>query len=102
MVSMFKSYLWLGSASLSSQTCTHHGGDTDTDIIVYIEYQSVCPIVRIGYPPPENECVSPLGPKRGESNTRLACGVREWGDPVRMTGHRAWHSLYSGAGGHRN
>jgi hypothetical protein len=31
MVSMFKSYLWLGSASLSSQTCTHHGGETDTE-----------------------------------------------------------------------
>jgi hypothetical protein len=31
-VSMFKSYLWLGSASLPSQTCAHHGGETDTEI----------------------------------------------------------------------
>ncbi len=29
-MSMFKSYLWLGSASLPSQTCAHHGGETDT------------------------------------------------------------------------
>ncbi len=41
-------------------------------IIVYIEYQIVCPFVGIGSPTPSpaSQCVSPLGPKGG-SNTRL-------------------------------
>jgi hypothetical protein len=43
-------------------------------IIVYIEYQSVCPFVGIGSPPPPppQASVSPLlDPKGGWSNTRL-------------------------------
>ena len=28
---MVKSCLWLGNASPPSQTCTHHGGKTDTE-----------------------------------------------------------------------
>jgi hypothetical protein len=31
MVSIIKSCLWLGNVSPPSQTCTHHGGKTDTD-----------------------------------------------------------------------
>jgi hypothetical protein len=51
-----------------------HGG-----IIVHIEYQSVCPFVGIGNPPPpERECVSPLDPK-GEEHNSLAC--EEMGGP---------------------
>ncbi len=48
-------------------------------IIVYLEYQSVCPIVGIGTPPPssESERVSPLGSKGG-SNTLLQ--VMGWGE----------------------
>ena len=36
-------------------------------IIVYIEYQSVCPFIGIGSPTlsPASQCVSPLGPKGG-------------------------------------
>jgi hypothetical protein len=41
-VSMVKSCLWLGNASPPSQTCTHHGGKTDTDEYEYeYEYEYV-------------------------------------------------------------
>jgi hypothetical protein len=45
-----------------------------TWMIVYIEYQSVCPFIGIGSltPSPASECVSPLGPKGGRAT--LACG----------------------------
>ncbi len=55
-------------------------------IIVYLEYQSVCPIVGIGPPPTpssESECVSPLDPKGGQHSL-----AGEWvGDPSRTTGY---------------
>jgi hypothetical protein len=41
-------------------------------IIVYIENQSFCPSRRNWVPPtpsPASECVSPLGPKGGATNT---------------------------------
>ncbi len=40
-------------------------------IIVYIEYQSVCPFVGIGSPTPTptSQCVSPLGPKGGDQHS---------------------------------
>jgi hypothetical protein len=43
-------------------------------IIVYLEYQSVCPVVDIGssHPLPASECVSPFGPKEGAT---LSCGL---------------------------
>ncbi len=61
------------------------------------ECQAFCPVVRLGSPPcklrPLQANVSPpLNPK-GESNTRLR--VRGWGYPVRTTGQKAWHSVYS-------
>ncbi len=44
-------------------------------------------------PPPQQASVSPpLDPKRG-SNTRLR--VRGWGDPIRTTREKAWHSVCS-------
>ncbi len=46
--------------------------------VVYLEYQSVCPIVGIGYPTPSlaSEYVSPLRPKGG-GNTLLGGGGGE-------------------------
>jgi hypothetical protein len=46
-------------------------------IIVYLEYQSVCPIVEVGSPTPSpaSECVSSLGPKGGEQHYLAGPGV---------------------------
>jgi hypothetical protein len=45
-------------------------------IIVYLENQSVCPIVGIGSPPSsESERVSPLGSKGGEQHSLASEGV---------------------------
>ncbi len=62
--------------------------------MVYREYKSFCPFVRIGSPTPfpASECVSPLGPKGVRHNTPLR--VRGWG-PNQTTGQKAWHSVYS-------
>jgi hypothetical protein len=65
-------------------------------IIVHIEYQSVRPFVGIGssHPLPRKRvrvCLSP-GPKGGEQHTLAGEG---WGDPIRTTGQKAWHSVYS-------
>ncbi len=63
-------------------------------ICVYLEYQSVCPFVRIGSPPLSRKQVCPpLGTKGREDNTRLR--VRGWGEPIWTTGEKAWHSVYS-------
>jgi hypothetical protein len=43
-------------------------------------------------PPLPQASVSPLDPKGG-GNTRLR--VRWWGKPIRTTGEKAWHSVYS-------
>ncbi len=67
-------------------------------VYIYIEHPSVCPFVGIGSPPPSHvsECVSPLAPKRGRSNTPLRVrGVGHWRDPIRSTGKKAWHSVFS-------
>jgi hypothetical protein len=40
---------------------------------------------------PTSECVSPLGPKGGEEQHCL----RGWGNSIRTTGKKAWHSVYS-------
>ncbi len=65
-----------------------------------ILYQSVCPFVRIGSPPPlshKRVCVPPpLGTKWGgqaPGNTRLR--VRGRGVPIRTSGEKALHSVYS-------
>ncbi len=64
-------------------------------IIVYIEYQSVCPFVEIGshHPIPCKGVCLPLGPKGGSDTPSR---VRGWRDPVRTTGQKPWHSVYSG------
>ncbi len=61
--------------------------------ILYINYQSVSPFVGIGslHPFPSSKCVSPLDPKWGGAT--LAREWRGWGDPFRMTGKKAWHSV---------
>jgi hypothetical protein len=53
------------------------------------------PSSALGPPTPSHasECVYPLGPKGGRSNTHLR--VREWGDPIRTIGKKALHSVYS-------
>jgi hypothetical protein len=66
------------------------------EIIVYIEYQSVClhvPSSELG--PSLQASVSPsLGPKEGRSNTPLQWVVNG-GDPIRTTGKKGWLSVYS-------
>ncbi len=53
--------------------CVYGGDGGGRGIIVYLEYHSVCPIVRVVSPPrPASECVSPLGPKEGSKT--LSCG----------------------------
>ena len=56
----------------------HSLGRRGIIVIVYLEYQSVCPIVGIGSPHPfsESERVSPLGSKGGEEHLFQ---VRGWG-----------------------
>ncbi len=46
-------------------------------------------------PTPASWCVShsPLGPLGGGDSTRSR--VRGWGDPIRMTRKKAWHSVLS-------
>jgi hypothetical protein len=50
-------------------------------IVVYLEYQSVCPIVRIGSPLPQVSVSPPLDPKGGQQSlVGEGCG-----DPIRKT-----------------
>ncbi len=83
---------------LSCQSCTSIFSLGRGGVVVDIEYQSVCPFVGIGFPPPPptfpaSESVSPLGPKKGGgSNTPLL--VRGWVDPIRTNWQKAWHSVY--------
>jgi hypothetical protein len=58
-------------------------------IILYLEYQSVNPFVRIDFPP------CPTLPKQvgGGRGATLTCG--RGGEPIGKTGEKAWHSLYS-------
>ncbi len=64
-------------------------------IILYLEYQSVCPFVRIGsFRPLSHKRVLPtLWFQGGRDNTRL--WERGRSEPTRTTGERAWHSVYS-------
>jgi hypothetical protein len=52
------------------------------------------PSSELGHSPlPASECVSPLGPKGGRSNSLYRrCG----GDTIRTTGKKAWHCLLCG------
>jgi hypothetical protein len=63
--------------------------------IEYIEYQSVCPFVGNGSPHPlsRTRMCLPIGPKGGWEQHSLA--GEEVGDPIRTTGKKAWHSVYS-------
>ncbi len=64
-------------------------------IILNIEYQSVCPFVRIGFPGPlSRKRVCPPPPEtKGRKNTRWR--VRGLGEQIRTTGEKAWHTVYS-------
>jgi hypothetical protein len=75
-------------------------------VLIYLEYHSVCPIDRIGTPPPipspASECVSP-GTKGGGGTLSCGCGV---GVPVRSTGKKpstvstlCFEPFLEGAGG---
>jgi hypothetical protein len=62
-------------ASNSNDAEERREGEPRRGIMIYIEYQSVCPFVGIGSPPPPfpvSECVSPLDPKGGGAT--LPCG----------------------------
>jgi len=54
-----------------------------------------CAFVGIGSTPSPQASLSPplIGPKGVRSNTPL--WVKGWGDPIRTTGKKAWHSVYS-------
>jgi hypothetical protein len=54
--------------------------------LYYIEYNSLCPVVWIGYLPPTRI----LG---GDTCTRLR--GRRWRGPIQTNGHKLWYSLYS-------
>jgi hypothetical protein len=54
---------------------------------IYLEYHSVCPLVRIGTPSPADECVPPEPKRGGGKHTRL--GVMGWGVPIWTTGEKA-------------
>ncbi len=69
-------------------------------IIVHIKYQSVCPCVGIKCPRPRPPLLlpqasvsPPLVPK--EEEQYLLAGEGVGGDPIRTTGKKAWHSVYS-------
>ncbi len=65
-------------------------------IILCLEYQSVCPFVRIGSPrapSTASECVPPE--PKGGGNTRWRVMGLGRGEPIRTTGEKAWHSVYS-------
>ncbi len=82
--------LWNPWDSYMLTNCTNNRG-----IIVYIEYQSVCPLVGIGpsYPLPPQASVFPPWTQGGWSNHRLQ--VRGWVDPSRTTGRKVWRYVYS-------
>ncbi len=60
------------------------GASETRGIILYLEFQSVCPFVRIGFPPPpptsalQQASVSTLGNQRGEQHS-LAGAWEGWG-----------------------
>ncbi len=56
----------------------------------YLEYHSVCPLVRIGTPPPPFSQAS-VPPPKGVVNTGLR--VRGWGVPIRTTGEKKLRTL---------
>ncbi len=61
--------------------------------VLYYTYQGLCPFVRIGSPAPPQASVSLPPRTEGEGQHSLAGeGV---GDPIRTTGEKAWHSVYS-------
>jgi hypothetical protein len=77
---------------------TEQYGYTRRGIILYIENQSVCPFVRIDSPPPPLPQASESAPpppwnQRGGGQHSLAGEGR--GEPIRTTGEKAWHSIYS-------
>jgi hypothetical protein len=56
-------------------------------VILYLEYHSVCPLVRIesAHPHSRKRVCPPCN--RGGCNTRLM--LRGWVDPIRMTGEKS-------------
>jgi len=60
---------------------------TDHKVHIYLEYHSVCPLVRIGTLPPNltQECVPPRNLRGGY----ICLRVRGWGVPIRTTGDKA-------------
>ncbi len=71
-------------------------GDNRWGIILYLEYQSVFPFVRNGFPLPLSR--KRVCPPRG-GNTRLRVrgpgGGGVGGEPIQTTGEKAWLSVYS-------
>jgi hypothetical protein len=67
-------------------------------IKIYIVYHAECLSLRRNWvplplPPPLFIVLPPLDAKWGGSNTPLR--VRDMGGPIRTTGKKAWHSVYS-------
>jgi hypothetical protein len=64
-------------------------------IILYLEYQAFSPVVRLAPPPTLllGECVPPQEPEGGGVQHSLA--GEGAGKPIRTTGEKAWHSVYS-------
>ncbi len=62
--------------------------------IYYIEYQSFCPVVWIGFPPPPHPSESPPPRIWVLGGDTLASG-EGGGDLIQTTGHKLWYSLHS-------
>ncbi len=69
-------------------------GGMEGFFIQYLEHHSACPLVRNGstHPLSRKRMCPPPEPKGG-GNTRLR--LRRLADPIRTTGEKAWHSVYS-------
>jgi hypothetical protein len=67
----------VGGDSESEDVCYRGGRSQGTrTYCIYVEYHSVCPLVRIGTLSPASECSPPLPPPPGNQmgGDTLACG----------------------------
>ncbi len=99
---IFRGYFPIFYSPESQRSCDARGGGQGTyifhslgcrGIIVYLEYQSVCPIVGFDTPTPssESERVSSLGSKGGEQHSLAGEGVGgpnsdDWIEAVALSG----------------
>ncbi len=74
--------------------CTYRSGEGE-DHRIYTEYQSVCPFVGFGSPPPPHAQASVAPPLCIQGGDTLACGGRGWGNPIPTKEQTLWCSMYT-------